>query len=71
MLYLSGIQGGRVKFMRTKRKSQAVLEYTVLFGVVLTALVTSLFFVNIRGSLRSQFRNLTARMCGDSLVWEE
>ena len=57
--------------MRTKRKSQAVLEYSVLFAVVLMALVTSLFFVNIRGSLRSQLMDLTTRMCGDSLVWEE
>ncbi len=57
--------------MRTKRKSQAVLEYSVLFAVVLMALVTSLFFVNIRGSLRSQLMDLTTRMCGDSLAWEE
>jgi len=41
--------------MFKKNKSQAVLEYTILFAAVTAALVASLMFVNAHKSLDKQF----------------
>ncbi len=50
-----------------ERESQAVLEYTILFAIVVAALVSSLFLANGGNTLKSNFLDMTEAMAGDSL----
>jgi len=51
--------------MRKNNKSQAVLEYTILFAAVTAALVASLIFVNAHSSLKKQFNSELAVITGN------
>jgi uncharacterized protein (UPF0333 family) len=51
--------------MFKRNKSQAVLEYTILFAAVTAALVASVIFVNTHNSLKSQFNSEVAVITGE------
>ena len=52
--------------VNTKIRSQAVLEYTILFAVVLAALIVSVMFVNVSTASRNQFNSDVAVITGES-----
>jgi len=51
--------------MCKKNKSQAVLEYTILFAAVTAALIASVMFVNAHSSLHNQFDKELAVITGE------
>ena len=59
------VSGGARKSMFKRNKSQAVLEYTILFAAATAALVASLMFVNAHSSLKKQFNSELAVITGN------
>ena len=54
-----------------KNKTQTVLEYTLLFAVIIGALIASFFFTDIGTNFKDYFKNSANDMTEQSLDWEE
>ncbi len=53
------------------KNSQATVEYTILFAVVLAALIGSLFFTRAGETLRGNFQDMVSAAAADSLESSE
>ncbi|MCF7916272.1 MAG: hypothetical protein K9L61_00650 [Candidatus Omnitrophica bacterium] len=50
--------------MKKKQKAQAILEYTIVFAIVLAALVASSFFMDVKTMSRQHLRDAVTQIPG-------